>query len=113
MFLHTGIVERGTGRATALGFPTINIPFDNAGITGIYAGRVIIEETSYPAAIYVDQRRHLLEAHLLDFSGELYGSKVGIELHQKLREDAKFDDEASLRAAIADDIQKARRYFGL
>ena len=105
------MIEKGTGRASRLGFPTINIPFEDEEISGIYAARVIIDKVSFNSAVYADKRRNLLEAHLLDFSGELYGREASIELLKKLRDDNVFDNDAALRAAIADDVRKVIEYF--
>jgi riboflavin kinase / FMN adenylyltransferase len=111
MSIHTGKIERGTGRATKLGFPTANIPFKGGGISGIYAARVTLNGATYNSAVYADGKRKLLEAHLLDFSGELYGHEIIIELLEKLRDDKMFKDDTKLRAAIADDVKKTREYF--
>ncbi|OGG50938.1 hypothetical protein A2763_02800 [Candidatus Kaiserbacteria bacterium RIFCSPHIGHO2_01_FULL_54_36] len=109
--LFTGRVQKGTKRAVALGFPTINIPLDDADVSGIYAARVQAGEKVYEAAAYADQKRGVLEAHLLDFAKDLYGWKVTIKLLKKIREDKKFSDDAGLRIAIADDVAKVREYF--
>ena len=108
---YTGIVQKGAGRSAALGFPTINIPLDDANASGIYAARVKVGEEEYEAAVYADQKRKLLEAHLLDFSKDLYGWNVGIELLKKIRESEKFTDETLLRKAIARDVVSVREYF--
>ena len=109
---YSGIVQKGTQRGIALGFPTANIPLPD-GTSGIYAARVRLreDEAPYMAAVYADQKRKLLEAHILDFSNDLYRQEITIELHEKIREDQRFEDEKSLRAAIADDIAKVRKYF--
>jgi len=119
---YTGTIERGSGYAGELGFPTVNIPLaDN--ISGIYAARVIVKEgeTSYMAAVFANQRRKILEAHILDFPPEggsasggqddLSGATITIDLIEKIRETKKFDTEPQLRAAIADDVEKVRAYF--
>lgn len=111
MSLHTGTIERGTGRAGKFGFPTINIALKDSSVYGIYAALVVVDGISYNSAVYADRRRNLLEAYLLDFSGELYGREAGIKLIQKIRDDKVFDNDAALAAAIADDIKKAREYF--
>lgn len=108
---YTGIVERGGGRASALGYPTINIPLTDPALSGIYAAKVKIEKAEYAAAAFADQKRKLLEAHLLDFSGELYGKEVTIEVHKKIRDSEKFSDDVKLREAIVDDIKNVREYF--
>lgn len=53
----------------------------------------------------------LLEVHVLDASPDLYGKIVKVELLHYLRPEARFDDEAALRAQIAQDCDDARNYF--
>lgn len=107
----TGVVQEGEKRGARLGFPTANIALPDADISGIYAARVVADGRPHPAAVYADRRRKLLEAHLLDFSGNLYGKSISIELVEKLREGARFENEVALKAAIADDIARVREYF--
>ena len=125
MNFHSGVVIRGKGRAGALGYPTVNIPLEDHGISGIYSALVKIGDgvnpaepdarpegfREYIAAVFVDPKRKLLEAHLLDYSGELYGIEVAIELCEKIRGSEKFDDDEDLRLAIKKDISKVRDYF--
>ncbi len=107
----TGIIEKGNGAGTRLGFPTANIPLTDASLSGIYAGVVTIDDKQYQAAIYADQRRMLLESHLLDFSGDLYGKGIRVELQKKLREDKAFNTVESLVQQIAADIASTKKYF--
>ena len=53
----------------------------------------------------------MLEAHLLDFSNDLYGWNVAIELLEKIREAKTFGSDKNLREAIAEDIAKVREHF--
>jgi len=111
MQVYTGIVQRGGKRATALGFPTVNIPFDDVAVSGIYAAKVKVGEEEYDAVAYADRKGKRLEAHLFDFAADLYGWNIHIELLHKLRDDKKFSSDAQARAAIAKDSEKARAYF--
>jgi len=94
-----------------LGFSTINIPLNDTSVSGIYVAKVKVGEEEYEAAAYADQKRKVLEAHLLDFSANLYGWNVRIELLKKIREPKKFTDDESLREAIAEDVTFVREYF--
>lgn len=108
----TGVVQKGARRGRALGFPTINIPLIDTKVSGIYAARVSVQgQASHMAAVYADPKRRVLEAHILDFSDDLYGTEAEVELLEKIREDKTFDSESELRAAIADDVAKVRKYF--
>ena len=112
--MYRGIVQKGTRRGESLGFPTANISLTDESVSGIYAARVWLEGHEYHAAVYADQRRKLLEAHLGKFKGgDLYGKEIKVELLKKIREDKRFDDENTLREAIAQDIQDVRDFFQL
>ena len=120
---YSGTIEGGSGYAAVLGFRTVNIPLTDESIEGAYAARVTVKEGEEPymAAAFANQRRKVLEAHLLDFpagggsasggNDDLGGLSITIELFDKIRETKKFDTEPQLRAAIADDVEKVRAYF--
>jgi riboflavin kinase/FMN adenylyltransferase len=110
MKVYSGVAQRGEGHGTVLGFPTANIPLEDE-LSGIYAARVTIQGKEYFAAVYANPHRKLLEAHLLDFWGELYGQHLTIEIHTKIRESADFTDATDLKAAIAKDVHEVRKYF--
>ena len=110
---YTGIVQKGDQRGHALGFPTANILLTDGALSGIYAARVTLKagDTPYMAAAYADQKRGLLEAHLLDFSDDLYGLEISIELCKKIRERKEFAGMDALKEAIGEDITAIRAYF--
>jgi FAD synthase len=108
---YKGVVLKGRSYGHVLGFPTVNIEMNDEQISGIYAAMVYVDGKEFPAAAYADLSRNTLEAHLLDFGGDLYGKEIEIELLHKIREDEQFPVEASLKAAIAADVAKAREYF--
>jgi riboflavin kinase/FMN adenylyltransferase len=108
---YKGIVQKGRKYGQVLGFPTANIKIDGEAVSGIFAANVFIGEKIYPAAAYADLARNMLEAHLLDFSDDLYGKEIEIELLKKIREDEQYPDERSLKAAIAADVASVREYF--
>lgn len=102
-----GIVGKGKGIGTAFGFPTANIPLED-DISGVYAAVVSVEGNEYPAAAYADRKRNLLESHLLDFSGDLYGKEITVTLGAKVREDKEFANEKELREQIETDVATIR-----
>lgn len=107
-----GIVQKGSKRAARLGYPTINIPLHDAEVDGIFAAHVSMHGSEeYTAVAFADQSRRVLEAHILDFSGDLYGLEVQVELREKIRDTAVFRNDDDLREAIQDDIAKVREYF--
>jgi riboflavin kinase/FMN adenylyltransferase len=113
----TGVVIRGDGRGRGFGFPTANIALGGLGPIeyGVYAGRAL----GHPAAVSVGVRptfgeglMPLLEAHLLDFDGDLYGRQIDVELLKYLRPEIAFDDTEALLEQIAADVVKVRRAVG-
>lgn len=110
MHSFTGIVQRSSKRATALGYPTVNIPLGD-GSSGVYAARVFVGDKVYRAAAFADPKRKILEAHIMDFEGDLYNKEITIELVRKFRDTQAFDTDAKLRTAIAGDVAKVREYF--
>ena len=111
----SGTVLKGAKRGRALGYPTANIPLLGSTLSGVYAAKVTVRagEAPHVAAVFADPARGVLEAHLLDFSDDLYGMEITVELHKKLREAADFESDAELRNAIAQDIASVREYFDL
>jgi riboflavin kinase / FMN adenylyltransferase len=105
---YRGIVGKGHGIGQGLGYPTINIPLTDPELSGVFAANVLVEGKEYPAAAFADQHRKLLEAHLLDFDGDLYGKEVVIEIVRKVREAMRFPDKDDLKRAIHADVQKIR-----
>jgi riboflavin kinase/FMN adenylyltransferase len=111
-----GRVEQGAGRGKGLGFPTVNLPLaEGQDIAhGIYAMRVEHRGRRYQAAGYVGARptfgggRPVLEAYLLDFSGDLYGEEIEVEFIARLRGDASFAGAEALAAQMQADCVEAR-----
>ncbi len=110
----SGRVIEGEHLGQKLGFPTANL--DVAGLAlppnGVYAGLANYNGKAYRAALNIGFRPTVatsaqvihVEAHLLSFSGELYGEELEIEIGDKLREEKKFASKADLREQIARDI---------
>lgn len=109
---YRGIVQYGRHRGAALGFPTANIHCDDTTLAGVYAGTVSVRGTVYSAAIFVDNKRCILESYILDFSDDLscdlYGEEIAVHLLQKIRNAQMFDTDDSLKVAIADDVVRVR-----
>lgn len=109
----SGIVQKSLGEGAKIGFPTANIPLPDRSLSGIFAGEVVVAKKVMPAAIYADQKRGLLEAHILDFEGDLYGQEIEVWLQKKIRDDATFENVEDLKRAIAADVAATRAFFGL
>ncbi|MCH7540396.1 MAG: bifunctional riboflavin kinase/FAD synthetase [Proteobacteria bacterium] len=116
-----GRVERGDRRGHKLGFATANIRLVEFmhPATGVYAVRAGIDrggDTIWRHGVANLGHRPtfggddlLLEVHLFDFAGELYGRHLRVALVEYLRSEKKFDGLESLRTQIAEDSQRARR----
>jgi riboflavin kinase / FMN adenylyltransferase len=112
----SGKVIPGARLGRELGFPTVNIALaQRPPLSGIYVvavdglGRGVASVGKRPSVNPVP--KPLLEVHLFDWDGELYGKRLRVRFLRKLRDEAKFDDLAALRAAIARDAAQAREYF--
>ena len=113
----TGTVIPGEQRGRELGFPTANIrlPADCRLRHGIYAvtlkrpgGAILPAVASYGRRPQFDNGAPLLEVHVLDFAGDLYGSEVVVTFHAWIRPEMKFDSVEALIAAMATDVATAR-----
>lgn len=109
-----GSVVQGAGRGSGLGYPTANISVSEKIPTGIYAGYVIYNSQRYLAAIFCGSPETFndtvpkIEAHILDFSEDLYNKYITIELHEKIRDSKKFETTEQLALAIEQDIKDIR-----
>ena len=116
-----GTVVEGDRRGRELGFPTANVAVPEEiclPAAGIYAGTFTGEDgVARPAAIslghrptfYTDQAYLLLEAYLLDFSGDLYGQATSIGFVDRIRAEERFDSVEALVEAMHRDVATARR----
>jgi len=105
-----GTVVAGDQRGGTLGYPTANIAMGAELVCpryGIYAG----EALGHRAAVSIGTNPHYggterrIEPFLLDFDGDLYGSRLVVELWERLRDEAVFDSEEGLIAQIAKDVE--------
>lgn len=110
-FTDTGIVMGGSNIAQVLGFPTANIRLTNLELAGTYAGEVIIDSKRHKAAVYADPVRELLESHILDFEGDLYGKKITVMLYKHVAPVEKYPNDEASRQGIAWAVEKVREYF--
>ncbi|MHB8248844.1 MAG: bifunctional riboflavin kinase/FAD synthetase [Acidithiobacillus sp.] len=114
-----GRVVHGDHLGRELGFPTANIPLCHrpVALRGIFAGVLRVAARSWPAAVSIGMRptvqgrELMLEAHALDASPDLYGQRAEVELHKKLRDEIKYPDLDTLKAAIAQDVLATRAFF--
>ncbi len=115
-FFFEGVVEHGRNVGHVLGFPTINLPIPAEKIApqGVYGGTVCVQGKKYDAVINVgnmptfDCEAKKVEAHLLNFDGNLYGEKVKISLTKYLRAIKKFENTSELSEQLKKDIEAVK-----
>ncbi|WP_202840176.1 bifunctional riboflavin kinase/FAD synthetase [Luteimonas saliphila] len=114
----SGRVVRGRQLGRTLGYPTANLRFGGKvpALRGIYATRVHgVADLPWPSVSSFGTRptvggvEPLLEAHLFDFEGDLYGSRIEIEFVARLRDEEKYPDLPTLVAQMHRDAAQARR----
>jgi len=120
----SGRVVHGDKLGRQLGYATANISLEHnrAPFTGIFAVRLYGDGEGFEAGarngvaslgvrptVKASGESPLLEVHLFDFSGELYGRHVRVEFLHKIRDEEKFPDLDSLKAKIAGDCEAARK----
>lgn len=113
-----GEVLRGFARGRDFGFPTANLGLGEyvRPRLGIYAVRVAVDGgVTLPGVASVGVNptvgalpEPVLEAHLLDFSGDLYGRTIEVEMIAFLRDEARFDDVEALKTQMKRDVVDAR-----
>jgi riboflavin kinase/FMN adenylyltransferase len=116
-----GEVVRGAARGVALGYPTANLAVDPAlacPARGVYAGRAFAEGAWHPAAINVGVNPTFggdeastpiqIEAYLLDFDGDLYGTQLRVEFWRRLRDELRFGSVDELVEQIGEDVEATR-----
>ncbi len=119
-----GMVVHGQGRGHKLGFPTLNIdPYHELRPPpGVYFSQALIDGVGYESITNIgrpptDQeieaglRDVLIETHLLDFHGDLYGRSVEVEFFRKKRDAMHFPDREDLTRQVRRDLAEARVWF--
>ena len=117
-FSLTGIVKKFSGHGRQFGYPTANIEVDMDAPEGVFAGFAHLEGKQLPALIFIGVPETVgdtlkrAEAHILDFADrDLYGSKIRMEVVQKLRNNRKFENISELIEAMRQDEKKGRTFF--
>lgn len=137
-----GRVVKGKERGRLLGYPTANLDVQGQLVPapGVYAGRAYLAPLSfcegqgegststfaspkggggYPAAISIGTNLTFdpgapptIEAHLLDYDGDLYGERLGLDLHVRLRDMQRFESPTALVRQIQSDVERTREAVG-
>lgn len=116
-----GTVVTGDQRGRTLGFPTANIKLLGRNIAlppfGVYAGTVDVDGKSCGAMVNIGnnptfaRQETRLEAHLLDFTGDLYGKTIQVNLLEHVRGEIKFPSRQALTAQLTADRNTVREYL--
>ena len=116
-----GRVVEGDQIGRRLGFPTANLDVTDLVLppNGVYAAGTRFQGRPYRVALNIGVRPTVapakpeirVEAHLLDFGGELYGAELELEIGEKLRAEQHFASPTELREQIARDIARVRLMF--
>jgi riboflavin kinase/FMN adenylyltransferase len=124
-YMLSGHVLHGQKLGRTLGFPTLNVSLANKlhrrkpAAQGIFIAQVHgLSDNPLPAVASLGQRptvddsgRYLLEVHIFNFNQSVYGKLVRIELLEKIRDEAKYNDLEILKNAIDQDATAAKNYF--
>lgn len=112
-----GTVGRGARRGVQLGFPTANLESGDQLIPGegVYSGEAHVNAGSFAAAISIGPAPTFegtvirVEAHMLDFAGDLYGQSMRLDFHRPLRGQRKFASREDLIRQIGEDVADVRK----
>lgn len=126
LYSMSGRVAYGRQLGRTIGAPTANIVLrrKTVPLNGVFAVKLHCAadgphtDTPYSGVANVGVRptigqelRPNLEVHLIDWQGDLYGKRVTVDFHHKLRDEKKFDSLELLKAQIKNDVEAARQYF--
>jgi len=120
-YVLSGPVVAGRGVGRVLGFPTANLrvsPQQALPADGVYAGLAYLGGKALPSLANIGVRptfggdERVIEVHILDFQGQLYGKELSVGLVERLREERRFGDPGELKAQIARDAERARELLG-
>ena len=111
-----GVVRHGAARGARIGFPTANVDGVDTLLPGpgVYAGRAVVDGAEHAAAINVGpnptfgEAAMKIEAHLLDFRGNLYGTLVELDFVSRLRDVRPFASVDELKAQLQRDLAEVR-----
>ena len=117
LFSFSGIVQKHLRRGTELGYPTANIEVKPETPEGIFVGFIQMDEVQYPSLIFIgkaltfDEYDKKAEIFILDFTADIYGKNLSVEVYKKLRDNQKFNTSEALVQQIKKDELQARDFF--
>ncbi len=114
-----GIIKEGEKRGRKLGFPTANLdtPWEIFPRRGVYITWAYLEGKKFRSITNVGLRptfgenQLLIETHIIDFKGDIYGETMRIEFLDRLRDERRFESVNALIAQISKDVERAKEIF--
>jgi len=119
-FSLTGRIVHGQKLGRQLGAPTANVQLKRRStpLSGVFMVSLVLDGSPHPGVANIGMRPSVrsdgqphLEVHLLDLQADLYGRRVQVVFHHKLRDEQRFASLEALKAAISADIAAARDYW--
>ncbi len=116
----SGVVLPGAQLGRKLGFPTANLGLNNELLppNGVYVVRVNVSGQSLNGVANLgtrptigDNPKRVLEVHILDFAGDLYGQKIDVQFLEFLRPEIPFQNVDALKIQISKDVNATREWF--
>ena len=114
----SGKIMHGEKRGSKIGFPTANIKLEpNILLGGVYAVSTFIGNKKYHAVANIGYKptfngeQYLFEAHIFNFSGNLYGQRLEFKIVSKIRDTKKFSGIEELKSNINRDIESTKKIF--
>jgi riboflavin kinase/FMN adenylyltransferase len=112
-----GLVTHGAARGARLGFPTANVSAVDTLLPapGVYAGRAMVDATTWPAAIHLGpnptfgEQACKVEVHLIGFHRSIYGWPLEVDFLSRLRDIRPFANVDELKEQLAVDVETARQ----
>ena len=112
----TGVVRSGAGRGRGIGFPTANLEDISTLVpaNGVYAATTTVNDRDYNVALNIGpnptfgEHAQKVEAHLLDFDGELYDETLTLQLRHHIRAGRRFDSADELVQQVRRDVERIR-----
>ncbi len=122
-FKLSGIVQKGAGLGSKLGFPTANIALAEKTFkiaSGVYAAYIYIEKNRYLGVVNVGvnptintQKFPRIEAHIIDFNDDLYGKNITIEFLKLIRKEIKFENTQMLIETVKENIETVKKGYNI
>lgn len=116
-----GVVVKGNQKGRTIGFPTANIKLTNNYVmpqNGVYIGKVMIDNEEYQAMINIGHNPTFnlvdhtsIEAHIIDFNGDIYNKNIKVMLYKFIREEKKFDTVNDLIDELKKNVEQTKEYF--